>query len=126
MFEGKLTDLTKAFFRIVTQKGREAILPEMGKTFIQEYKKYKHISTVTLTTASKLSEDTIKQLKAKFQASAATDETIEIETEVDPEIIGGFIATFDDNIFDASVASKLSNLKKEFKENLYISQIIAK
>ena len=98
----------------------------MGKTFIQEYKKYKHISTVTLTTASKLSEDTIKQLKAKFQASAATDETIEIETEVDPEIIGGFIATFDDNIFDASVASKLSNLKKEFKENLYISQIIAK
>ena len=126
LFQGKENDLSLSFFKVVAKKGREAILPEIGKTFIEEYKKYMHISSVTLTTATKLGDDVIKKLKDRFQQSSSTDERIEITTKVDPSIIGGFVATFDDRIFDASVASKLAELKKDFKDNLYISQIIAK
>ena len=47
-------------------------------------------------------------------ASAETDQSVEISTEVDPALIGGFVIEFQDKIYDASIAHNLEELKKEF------------
>lgn len=126
LFKDKYDELTMAFLRILVTKGREAYLPEIADEFIRQYKKLKHISTVRLTTATALSDDAIKAIKDKLLASGQTEENIELEVEVDPELLGGFIVEFDDKIYDASALHKLDKLKKDFTGNLYISQIVAR
>ena len=125
LFAGKYDELTMAFLKILLKKGRESLLTDIGDEFIVLYKKIKHISSVKLTTASKLSEEAVEAIRKKLAASSATDEKVELQTSVDPNLIGGFVIEFEDKLYDASVAHKLRLLKSEFKDNLYISQIIA-
>lgn len=125
LFAKSYDELTMAFLRILIKKGREGYMPEIANEFIQEYKKYKHITSVRLTTATPLDESALKKIHEKLVASKETDDNVEIETHVDPDIIGGYILEFDGKMYDASVKNKLSELRKEFEDNLYISQIIA-
>ncbi len=125
IFEGKYDKLTLAFLQILIDKGREEYLPEIADEFIHQYKIIRHISTVRLITAAPLSEEAIKKIHDQLQASGETDSEVEIITEVRPDLIGGFIIQFDDKVYDASVSHKLEKFKKEFVENLYVSQIIA-
>lgn len=123
IFTGKYDELTMAFLNILINKGREAYLPEIGAEFVKQYKAIKHISTVTLTTATALSDDTIEAIRQKLIESNATDEKVEINTAVDSELLGGFTLEFDDYLYDASVAHKLNQLRDEFDDNLYVSLI---
>lgn len=125
LFQGKYDELTMAFLNILLKKGRESQLVEIANEFIFLYKKRKHISTVKLTTATQLSAEAVEIIRKKLLESNATDEKVELVTAVDPSLIGGFVVEFEDKLYDASAAHKLSLLKKEFKDNLYISQIIA-
>ena len=125
LFDGKFDELTLAFLDILLKKGREAILPEIAKDFLVQYKAIKHISTVTLTTAAALGKDAVEAIRQKLVASNVTDDNVEIVTKVDENLIGGFVLEFDDKLYDASVKHKLDILSKDFKDNLYISQIMA-
>ncbi|MEL6863439.1 MAG: ATP synthase F1 subunit delta [Bacteroidota bacterium] len=120
LFGKSFDELTIGFIRIILNKGREMYLPEIADEFIVQYKKYKHISTVKLTTAVPLEVEVVSSIKQKLVASAVTDDNIEIKTVVDPDIIGGFILEFDDKLYDSSIAHKLATLKKEFAKNDYI------
>lgn len=124
LFEGKYDKLTSSFLDILALKGRETYLIEIAKEFLHQYKDFKHISTVVLTTVSPLGEDTLDALRKKLLASSATDEQVELITKVNPDLVGGFILEVEGKIYDASIASKLDELKKEFKKrNLHISLI---
>jgi len=126
LFKGKYDDLTLAFLDILLRKKREGYLPEISKEFLTQYKIIKHISTVKITTAAPLSEKAVESIRQKLLASDATDDNVEIETAVDENLIGGFVLEFDDKMYDSSVSHKLKQLSKEFEDNLYISQIIAR
>jgi len=126
LLKDRYDKLTIAFIDILVRKGRETYMPEIAKEFLDQYKKIKHISTVKLTTATKLSEETMSQLHKKLQKSLLTEDHVEITTKVDPELVGGFIVEFDDFVYDASLSHKIDELRKEFSENLYVSQILAR
>jgi len=115
LFDGKYDELTMSFLRILIQKGREAYLPEIADDFIAQYKSIKHITSVKVTTATPMSATTITALQRQLEASPQTDTSVEIETTVDAELIGGFVLEFDGNIYDSSIAHKLDALKREFK-----------
>jgi F-type H+-transporting ATPase subunit delta len=56
------------------------------------------------------------ELESKVLATIATisDKKITIENIVDPSIIGGFILRIGDKQYNASVANRLQELKREF------------
>ena len=122
LFAGKFDKLTVAFLDIVTRKSRETYLPEITEEFIAQYKALQHISTVKLTTATKLNEAAIAKIKEKLVASDVTDLNVEIETAVNPDLLGGFVLEFDDKLYDASVAHKIKQLKKEFAKNTFVKK----
>ena len=126
LFGSKYDDLTMAFLRILINKGREGYLPEIAKEFIAEYKKKKHITTVRITTPAPLSEAMLRKIHDRLAAGPLSGQQIEFETKVDESLIGGYVIEYDGKIYDSSVKSKLDALKKEFEDNLYISQIIAR
>ncbi len=117
LFEDKFDKVTNSFLNILLKKGRETYLPDIATSFLDQYKTLKKISTVKLTTAAELSENNHRAIKQKLEASAATSEVIDLITQVDSDLIGGFIIEFDDKLYDASVAHKLEELKKEFKDD---------
>ncbi len=125
IFGDKLNEMFMAFLNILVSKGREGYLPEIADEYMLQYKRVKHISTVKLTTASPLTQELQQAIHDKLEASKATDEHVELESAVDPSLIGGFIVEFEDKIYDASVKHKLDQLKKGFRENFYISKIIS-
>jgi len=125
IFEEHFDELSMAFLRILVQKGREQYLPEIAKDFIVHYKAYKHISSVKITSAIPLSETVLDEIREKLLAVGETQE-LEVETHVEPDIVGGILLEFEGKQYDATVRHNLEKLKKDFRENLYVSKIIAR
>ena len=118
VFEGKMNKITISFFDIITRKGREAFLESIAKEFVQQYKKFKGIQTAVITSAIGLDE------KLRTEVYRMVKDSLKSETEliekVDRNIIGGFILRVGDKQFDASIASELRKLAKEFASNPYV------
>ncbi|MCX2475171.1 ATP synthase F1 subunit delta [Pedobacter sp. MC2016-05] len=113
IFADKLGKLTLAFFKIVVNKGRSAILFATAKQFIQQYNKIKGIVTADVTTATTLSPTAKQEIIAIVKRELGANEVI-VKEKIDEKLIGGFILKVGDKQFDASIASGLSKLKKEF------------
>jgi F-type H+-transporting ATPase subunit delta len=120
LFDGKVGNTTMAFFDIIIKKGREMYLPEIAADFVSQYKALNKISTVTITTAEALSDSAKNEITAKLLSSNITMEKLDIRTKVNPDIIGGFVIEVEDRLYDASVAHKLDQLKKEFNVNQFV------
>ncbi len=117
IFGDSLSKTTGMFFDLLAKKGRESELPEITTAFLQQYKKYKKISEIKLTTASPMSESALNTIKATLLQSDATDQEVEITTDVDPDLIGGFVIEMEDKLYDASIAHKLRGVRKQFLDN---------
>ena len=60
VISGTVSELTLAFSRLLINKGRESNFPEIISAFITQYKVYKNIHTITLTTAT-VASDAMKE-----------------------------------------------------------------
>lgn len=121
-FKDNLSVITSKFVTLLFRKSREEHLPEIAKAVIRRYKEIKNIREVKLTTAHPLSEFLVEEIKKKVHEEIPHEE-IELKTVTDKELIGGFILESNNNVFDASIARKLRETKKQFIENKYISKI---
>lgn len=119
----KVEDVVLKTIFVMTEHKREAYLGDFCRAFILKYNKAKGISSVCLTTVEPLGEPTVNALLDKFKAKGLIEQTVELETKLDPTLIGGFILEFDDQVYDASLAYKLDQMKKNFSENLYIKNL---
>lgn len=123
IFGETFDSVTMAFINICITKKRENILPEITEEFLEEYKIMQGITSVKVTTAAPLSPEALEALRTKLVNSVVTAKTVEIETAVNPDLIGGYVVEFGDKLYDASVANKLASLRKGFTGNLYESKI---
>lgn len=113
IFADKVGTLTITFFKIVVGKGRSAILFATAKQFIQQYNDIKGIVTAYVTSATTLGDVAKAEIVAIVKRELGANEVI-IKEKINENLIGGFILKVGDKQFDASIASGLSKLKKEF------------
>lgn len=125
LLKGQFDELTMKFLHILLRKGRERYLHEVALEFMEDYKRYKNIVTVKVTSAVPLSQATLDHIAKRLKEVGLVKGNIDLVTKVDPKIIGGFRIEFEGKCIDASVAHQLGKVSKEFRDNLYISQIIA-
>lgn len=123
LFADKFNKMTLAFFNIVLKKGREFYLPEISKEFINQYKQLIGLTTVKLTTATPMDANALSIIKQKLIASSETAKDVEIETSVDPEIIGGFVLKIGDKLFDNSISHKINQIKKNISNKDFIKSL---
>ncbi len=117
LLQGQISDLTMAFLRIVIQKKREPHLMEILQSFVDQYNVIKEITPVKLTTATAVNAS-FEQAVIELMQQQFGKKTIELTTTVNTDIIGGFTLEFDGQRLDASVASQLAGLRKEFHKNI--------
>lgn len=119
---GKISELTSAFTSLLVNKGREGELPEIITSFIKQYKQYKNIHVVKLTTATPVSEE-VKNALINRVKQTSDMQNIELETAVDPSIIGGFVLQTGDKLVDASIAYELQEISRQFENNDFIYKV---
>ncbi|MGE7777481.1 ATP synthase F1 subunit delta [Chitinophaga sp. NPDC101104] len=121
ILDGKISGITSAFIRLVTLKGRESVLAEIAGEFEKQYNALKGIVRVKLTSAAPLDAQLLNLIRDKVETSAGRK--VELETAVNPELIGGFVLETGNELFDASVLRDLKDIKKQFLKNIYVSEI---
>lgn len=109
-----LSELTARFIQLVLQEGRENVMQMMATSYITLYRKQKNIISGRLITATTVTSEVEQKMKQMVQRKSQG--TVEFQTEVDPDIIGGFILEYDSYRMDASVQTKLNNILKELKK----------
>ena len=109
-----ICELTKKFVELVLNEDREKTLQFMAASYITLYRKQKNIIRGSLTTAAPVSQETEDKMRRMVESK--THGTVEFNTEVDPNIIGGFILEYDTYRMDASVKTKLSNILTQLKK----------
>ena len=110
----KPCELTKAFIALVLKEDRENVMQFMANSYITLYRKQKNVIRGKLTTAARVSAETEQKMRQMVERK--TNGTVEFETEVNPDIIGGFILEYDTFRMDASVKSKLNNILNTLKK----------
>ena len=120
--KGKISELTASFSNLLVRKGREIDLPEIAFAFVDQYNEIKDIHRVKLTTAVEVSAEVKKSIEAKVQKEKGLG-TVELETAIDPKLIGGFVLEFSNNLVDASILRDLKDIKKQFTRNLFVQNI---
>ncbi len=112
-------EITKSFNRLLLKKGRENYLPEIADAFVEQYKEYKNIYTVTLITAIPASEDVKNTIINRIKQNGQMKE-VELVCIVQENIIGGFILEGGGKRIDASISYDLTKVKNRFLTNEFI------
>ena len=110
----KPCQLTRNFIQLVLKEDRENVLQFMANSYITLYRKQKNVIRGKLTTAARVSAQTEQKMRQMVESK--TNGTVEFETEVNPDIIGGFILEYDTFRMDASVKTKLNNILNTLKK----------
>ena len=100
--------LTKAFIALVLKEDRENMIQFMANSYVTLYRKQKNVIRGKLTTAVAVAPAT--EQKMRRMVESRTQGIVEFETEVNPDIVGGFILEYDTYRMDASVKSKLNSI----------------
>ena len=108
------TTLTKRFVDLVLKEGRESFMVFIASSYITLYRKQKNIIHGRLITATTVSPETEQKMRSIVESK--TQGTVEFLTEVNPDIIGGFILEYDTYRMDASVRTKLNNILNTLKK----------
>ncbi len=107
------SEITCRFIQLVLNEDRENILQFMATSYITLYRKQNNITSGRLITASAVSPATEQKMKQMVESK--TKGSVEFNTEVNPDIIGGFILEYDTYRLDASVHNKLRTILSQLK-----------
>lgn len=108
--------ISQGLIGMLVDNKRVAILNEVALKYIILNEQQKGKDVAYVTTAVPM--DAAMEKKVLKQVAVITGNEVTIENTVDEGIIGGFVLRVGDLQYDASIANKLNNLKREFTNSL--------
>lgn len=103
---------TKMLFKLLQENKRFEILESIASQFNRLYDEMNGVEVAKVTTAFPITPELETKVLAKI--AEISNKKITIENIVDPSIIGGFILRIGDKQYNASVANRLQELRREF------------
>jgi F-type H+-transporting ATPase subunit delta len=94
---------------MLVQRRRTGIIQDLADLFDEAALAEKGIALVDVTTAEPL--DDAGQSLVRDHLSRLLGKSVELRLQVDPEIIGGFVARAGDQVIDGSVVNQLRRLR---------------
>ncbi len=115
VFENHIHSNLLGFVELVISNNREGLLLNMLINFIDLYRDYKGIKSVTLITA--IPVDEALRLDIQNTINKQLNSKTELECKVNEDIIGGMILMINGKMADSSVKGKLRLIKKRLLTN---------
>ena len=123
VFGGKVCEMTQKFLDLLVSKGRESYLAEVANAFVAQYNDIKKITHVKFITPVAVDKSVIEKLNADLK-NDKTVGNIELESVVDESLLGGFVLEYNNKQYDASVATKLADLKRKIVDLSYVNRVV--
>ena len=103
--------LLSNFLALLIDSHRMAVLPAIRARFEELWDVENHLLPVQVTSAIELDQKTVNDIGKRI--GEQTGQEIQLTSTVDPEIIGGIVLRVGNSILDASIRSRLEQLRKE-------------
>ncbi len=111
------TKETLGLIDVLVDNSRANLLGSVAESFIAEYNKSNNIESATVTTAIALTPELEAKVLAKVKELTGST-NVTLTNHIDESIIGGFVLRVGDTQYNASIASQLGKLKREFSNSL--------
>jgi F-type H+-transporting ATPase subunit delta len=99
------------FLELLAEKHRMPAISRIRRRFDDMWAKEERRLEVRLTSAVDLPSDLVKAVGKEIEKQ--TGQTIEVETAVDENVLGGIVLQVGNMVLDASVRNRLDRLRKE-------------
>jgi F-type H+-transporting ATPase subunit delta len=104
-------DIVTNFLELLIEKHRMPAVYRIRREYDGLWEEENKLLPVEITSAIELDKDTVKQIGDKI--GERTGRKVQLESKVDPDILGGIVVRVGDRILDASIANRLESLRKQ-------------
>ncbi|WP_320676169.1 ATP synthase F1 subunit delta [Prochlorococcus sp. MIT 1300] len=109
LFADQVTPSFLNLLKLLADRQRIGLLDSVLQRLLELYRQQRNIALATVTTASEITDEQKTELLKKVQLVAGTDK-LEINLNVDPDLIGGFVVSVGSKVIDASLAGQVRRL----------------
>ncbi|WHX48770.1 F0F1 ATP synthase subunit delta [Paenibacillus woosongensis] len=111
--EGKMSKSVVSLVKLLVERGRIGILPELLDRYIKITGEVLGLATATVYTTYPLNEEEKAAIADEF--GALVNKKIRVLNEIDKDLLGGMKVRIGDTLYDGSLAGKLERLEKSFR-----------
>ena len=111
---GKINSMALNLVYLLMAKGKLKSARQLADEYERLLNDHYGIKSAEVTTA--IAIDGTERERLSHHLETIVGNKISIKTQIDPDILGGFIARIDDSLIDGSIRNKLEMLKKSLTE----------
>lgn len=100
------------FVRLVFDHDRERLLGEMARAYTKLYRQSRGITHAKVVTSTKMDAEVLRRLKEIIRQRRGGE--VELEEEIDPELLGGFVLHIEGEVLDASAKGQIERIRQQF------------
>jgi F-type H+-transporting ATPase subunit delta len=97
------------FLAVLADNGRLALLPEIAALYVELQAEAQRVVKAKITSASQLDAAELAKLQSALKKRFGRE--VEIETAIDPALLGGAVIDAGDVVIDGSLRNKLARLE---------------
>ncbi len=112
VFSGKVQPLTLNFLRLLVDRRRASLLPDITAAAVDILDGRSGVATAQVRSAVALTEAQTESLRSRL--AAYTGQQIRLDARVDESLKGGLVASVGDLVFDGTVETQLERLRYRF------------
>jgi len=99
------------FLELLAERHRLPLLPRVRRQFDAKWAEEHRLLPVSVTSAVELDESLVADIGRRIQDQ--TGRSVELSSNVDPEVLGGLVVRVGNMVLDASVRNRLEQLRKQ-------------
>ena len=99
------------FLQLLAERHRMPALPRIRRQFDAQWAEARQLLPVKVTSAVELDDQLVKGIGDRIEEQ--TGRTVDLSSDVDPEVIGGLVVRVGNMVMDASVRSRLEQIRKQ-------------
>jgi F-type H+-transporting ATPase subunit delta len=107
---GAMSSVVTKLVLLLADRDRLAILPDLARAYEARLMEEAKVVRAQLTTAVEIPGDRVEALRQGL--ARATGRQVQLETQVNPAIIGGAVARIGSTVYDGSVTTQLQKVKE--------------
>jgi F-type H+-transporting ATPase subunit delta len=100
---------------LLAESDRLTLLPDVAEGFEKRLMDHRRVVRAELSSAVEIPAERLTELRNAL--ARATGREVQIETRVDPSLIGGAVARIGSTVYDGSVTTQLRKLKQSLIES---------